>query len=74
MSRIQEKITVVVAPARDISTAMIPTSKWFSEYFWHTLYLTQRHTTRMAKAGGNREVAAAVVAADLDGGGSSRVG
>ena len=27
MSRIREKITVVVAPARDISTAMIPTSK-----------------------------------------------
>jgi hypothetical protein len=26
MSRIQEKITVVVGPAHDISTAMIPTS------------------------------------------------
>ncbi len=27
MSRIQEKITVVVGPARDISTAMIPMLK-----------------------------------------------
>jgi hypothetical protein len=38
MSRLQEKITEVVGPARDISTAMIPTSKQFSEYFWRTLY------------------------------------
>jgi len=31
MSRIQEKITVVVGPACDISTAMIPTSKYESK-------------------------------------------
>jgi len=34
----KKKITVVIGPARYISTAMIPTSKSFSEYFWGTLY------------------------------------
>ena len=41
ISRIQEKYTVVVGPVCDISTAMIPMLKYFSEQFWHTLYLTQ---------------------------------
>ncbi len=41
MSTIREKKTVVVGPARDIFTDLIPTSKCFSEYFWRTLYLTR---------------------------------
>ena len=44
MSRIREKSPVVVGPACDISTAMIPASKWFSEYFLaHPLFNTPTH-------------------------------